>query len=33
MACVVLVLSEGLFGEGLGLFDLVVVDLLWWRRW
>ena len=20
------------FGEGLGLFDLVVIDLLWWRR-
>lgn len=21
-----------LFGEGLGLFDLVVIDLLWWRN-
>lgn len=20
------------FGEGLGLFDLLVIDLLWWRR-
>lgn len=20
------------FGEGLGLFDLVVIDLLWWRN-
>ena len=20
------------FGEGFGLFDLLVIDLLWWRR-